>query len=193
MAELWEAILPAGTLSSKHDRYEIHTALERETKLPSAQQARAYLWDLDPVGGRVIVRSSVKCVNTVWSPVTVPEAGQQVGFRLTTSPRMGSGKKKPPNSSETRLGRRPVKGVAALSMWAFGRLTSAGITISDVEVIEQIAKVPDKLRQQRRQMYATFIGKGVVNDAALLSDALTRGIGNAKYLGFGMLHIKEKV
>jgi hypothetical protein len=175
---MFETVIPVETT----DRYAIHQKLDRLLKLPDSGQVRNWIWDLDPIGMKVTLRSPTEKCGLVWRQVSVPDAGTKVRFRSSIAPRVGSYR-------GTKKIKIPIRDDSKLIVWFGDRCAERGILIKDVTAIRLHTQIRGKA--SRNVEYGFFQGEAVIADPTKTKEVMMTGLGDNKFLGFGLMHISK--
>lgn len=180
-------LTPAGTVTARHDRRALHTALAKavDDGTPGDHRARM-LWCL-PNRRTVLVQSP-----TPVDPATLAGLGTITGTSIIPQPETGARVElsticNPIRRSGSKHAALPP---AARHDWLTERLRPA----VDIDTVTIEALRNTHVRKPDRVATFTPVGyyaTGTVTDPDMLAGLVTSGIGSGKAYGFGMLLVAE--
>ena len=177
-------VLPAAYLLDRYKLHqEIYSLLERGT------DERDFLYAVQ-ANGTLLVRSArlPEYLQPQALPVTTPEAGQDVFFKVEMRAEynawVGEKKRHKPILARDEERWRP---------WMTAKLEAAGLNVQSLYLEDyQVFEIKRPGSRDFNASHALFVGRASVNDGWQLAQAMKNGIGRGKAYGTGLLQVSTK-
>ena len=183
--------MPAGMPANA---YMIHEMVYTAMLGPKGDGHRAFLFSFEPeMGGVVTIRS--ECLPAPFlaasMPVRIPAAGAVEPFRLVASPTGRAddqhGRKRKDGRVRTRAVALPAGDKAARISWLAQKAVRSGFELVETPDVVSAGIPFERQGVSFRQERCVFTGSLKVLDYDRFVLAMTKGIGRARALGFGLL------